>query len=100
MDSLAQALLCVCFAQAVAIGALLFIVREANRSLRSIAQDAIIASRAVSAEDFAAAQIGVKQAEADRATPIAPGPAAEPEPFVTGVRMPDGRILQALRPMG
>lgn len=82
---------------------LLFLVRQSQKDIKEIARESLLASKATSAEDLAGAAIIAHQAAEDRENP--------PKPLATGLANPnapeppqlrghDGRVLQALRPLG
>jgi len=98
---------------AIAAAALLFAafqtwtLRQTQKDLNEIATEALLASRAQSAEDLSTASILAHQAALERAAP-APKAAArrpvieDPTPLRDKTKFtgPDGKVLQVLRPLG
>lgn len=83
---------------------LIFLVRQSQKDMKEIVREALLASKATSAEDLVGASVVAHAAAEDRDNPPKPGsgtgvanlnPALPPQ--LKGV---DGRVLQALRPLG
>lgn len=90
---------------AAAIAALVFsvsVLKDGQRALKEIATEAILSSRAHSAEELALASAHAHQMRADReagAEVMQPAPGAPPND-PDRVMLNDGTILNVLRPFG
>lgn len=97
-----QLLGCLCLASMFLNFALLYMLRASMRDIREVATEALLASKAQSAEDFASAQIQVHAATQEREVAPTSKPAAgvvNMDNNIPQIRGHDGRILEALRPM-
>ena len=75
------------------------LLRTAQKDLREVATEAILSSKATSAEDLAVAQVQVHQAAEDRRNPAPHLQETGPVPYERNVTLPDGRVVEVLRPL-
>lgn len=89
----------------ISLGVNLFlalIVKAMSRDIREVATEALLSSKATSAEDLSVAAATAHQAREDRLHPpkaAAPVKPDTPDPFNRHVTLPNGKVVEVLRPL-